>query len=62
MKHEKLAITVLMNDNKMPQNIPDDLINSFAQCLLPGIREYFGSEKGQREYAQWKAEKEKLDS
>jgi hypothetical protein len=59
LKHEKLAINVLMNDNKMPRDIPDNLIKSFAQCLLPAIREYFGSEEGQREYAQWKAEQEK---
>ena len=62
MKHEKQRITVLMNNNKMPQDIQDNLIKSFAQCLLPAIREYFGSEEGQREYAQWKAVQEKLDS
>ena len=51
-----------MTDKKTSPEVPDIMIKSFAHCLLPAIREYFGSEKGQLEYAQWKAEKEKLGS
>ena len=51
-----------MTDKKTTPEIYDNMIKSYARCLLPAIREYFGSEIGQREYAQWKAEKEKLGS
>ena len=41
--------------------IDDEMIRAFARTLLPGIREYFGSEKGQQEYAQWMAKKGRGD-
>ncbi len=45
--------------DKAKQKIPDHVIESLARCALPLIRAYFESEKGQREFAAWKAEREK---
>ena len=36
-------------------NIPDHIRMEIARCLLPDIVAYYNSEKGQREYAEWKA-------
>ena len=36
-------------------NIPDNIRMEIARCLLPDIVAYYNSEKGQREYAEWKA-------
>ena len=32
----------------------DDVIESFARCLLPSIQKYFDSEEGKREFQEWK--------
>lgn len=37
---------------------PDSAIESLARCLLPAIQAYFDSEKGQREFAEWKKKQE----
>lgn len=42
--------------DKIPE-VPDHVIESFARCILPGIRKYFDSEDGQREFDEWKAKK-----
>ena len=36
-------------------NSPDHIRMEIARCLLPDIVAYYNSEKGQREYAEWKA-------
>ena len=41
-------------------NIPQHTIESIAHRLLPDIMVYYQSEEGQREFAEWKAEQEKL--
>ena len=41
-------------------NIPQHTIESTARRLLPDIMVYYQSEEGQREFAEWKAEQEKL--
>ena len=41
-------------------NIPQHTIESIARRLLPYIMVYYQSEEGQREFAEWKAEQEKL--
>ena len=41
-------------------NIPQHTIESIARRLLPDIMVYYQSEEGQREFAEWKAEQEKL--
>jgi hypothetical protein len=39
--------------NKTAASIPGAEIESLARCFLPFIREYFESEDGQREFAEW---------
>ena len=41
-----------MTDEKY--KIPQSEIDSLARMLLPKIQEYFSTEKGWREYEQWK--------
>ncbi len=41
-----------MSDEKF--KIPQSEIDSLARMLLPKIQEYFSTEKGRREYEQWK--------
>ena len=38
-------------------DIPDYQIESLARVLLPQIREYLLSEQGQKDYAEWTAER-----
>lgn len=41
-------------------NIPQYTIESIARRLLPDIMAYYQTEEGQREFAKWKAEQERL--
>ncbi len=41
-------------------NPPDSAIESLARCLLPAIQAYFDSEDGQREFEEWKRQKEEI--
>lgn len=50
-----------MADKKTSIEVPDYVIESFARCILPAIRDYFDSEEGQREYSQWRVKKERGD-
>lgn len=36
--------------------IPQQELESLARCLLPAIQEYFESEEGKREFAEWEAQ------
>jgi len=38
---------------------PDNALEAMARCLLPAIVEFFESDEGKREFAEWK---EKQDS
>ena len=40
-------------ESHIPQ-IPDHIRKEIARCLLPDIVAYFESEKGQREFEEWK--------
>ena len=40
-------------------NIPEYSIEAIARCLLPDIIAYYHSEEGQREFAEWKAQRDK---
>ena len=52
-----------MSDKKQMPKVPDHVIESFARCILPGIRKYFDSEERQREFAKWKGtNKDKKDN
>jgi hypothetical protein len=39
-------------------NIPTHKIEAIARCLLPDILAYYESEEGQREFAEWKKQRE----
>lgn len=49
-----------MSADKLISDIPDEVIESLARCILPSIRAYFENEEGQREYTEW-IEKRKKD-
>ena len=44
-------------ESKLPP-LPDHLCMEIARCILPDIVAYFESERGQREFAEWKAQQE----
>ena len=44
-------------ESRIPQ-IPERIRKEIAHCLLPDIVAYFESERGQREFAEWKAQQE----
>ena len=35
--------------------IPDEVIERFARCLVPEIQKYSKSERGRREFEDWKS-------
>ena len=39
-------------------NIPQHKIEAIARCLLPDILAFYKSEEGQREFAEWKRQRE----
>ena len=43
-----------MSDKKTDSEVPDHVIESLARTILPAIQEYFESEEGRREFAEWK--------
>lgn len=50
-----------MSKRKKPANksgIPDHALESIARVLLPDILAYYKSEEGQREFAEWKAQRD----
>ena len=38
--------------------IPQHLIEAIARCIMPDILAFYESEEGQREFAEWKAQRE----
>ena len=48
--------------SKQPEiELPQELIESFARFLVPGIRKYYESEQGQREFKEWE-ERQKIQN
>ncbi len=43
-----------MSVDKLKSDITDEVIESLLRTLPPSIRQYFSSEEGRREFAQWK--------
>ena len=41
----------LINNSDIPQH----QIEAIARCIMPDILAFYGSEEGQREFAEWKA-------
>ena len=60
-----LTIEFLIRDKRgeghIPQ-IPDKVRMEIARCLLPDIVAYFESEQGQREFAEWKKQKQFINN
>lgn len=42
---------------KNDTGIPDYIIDSLARAMLPAIQEYLSTEEGQREFEEWRAQK-----
>ena len=42
--------------------IPQHEIEKIARCILPDILAYYESEEGQREFAEWKRQRELKDN
>lgn len=38
-------------------NIPQHEIEAIARCIMPDILSFYESEEGQREFAEWKAQR-----
>ncbi len=49
-------MTAPKDKNKFFPSIPKRELEALARCLLPAIQEYFESEEGQREFAEWEAQ------
>ena len=50
-----------MRRKKKPVNnsgIPLHIIESIARCILPDIIAYYETEEGQRQFQEWKAQRE----
>lgn len=43
---------------KNDTGIPDFEIDSLARVLLPAIQNYFATEEGQREFAEWQKQRQ----
>lgn len=48
-------------ESHIPQ-IPEHIRKEIARCLLPDIVAYFESEQGQREFAEWKKQKQFINN
>ncbi|NLK37362.1 MAG: hypothetical protein GX299_04700 [Epulopiscium sp.] len=51
-----------MAKDDIGMEIPQQEIDSLARLLLPKIREFFDSEEGQREFAEWKQRQAQTDT
>jgi hypothetical protein len=55
-KRWRYTMTAPKDKNKFFPSIPKRELEALARCLLPAIQEYFESEEGQREFAEWEAQ------
>ena len=39
-------------------NVPQYKIEAIARCIMPDILDFYESEEGQKEFAEWKAQQE----
>ena len=51
------------NENRAIEGdaVPDDSIEALARMLYPAMVSFFESEEGQREFAEWQAQQEKVN-
>ena len=48
-------IRALLHDKRATWELPQELIDEIARCLLPDVVTYCESEEGKAEFAKWKA-------
>ena len=48
----------LINNSGIPQHE----VEKIARCILPDILAFYESEEGQREFAEWKRQRERKDN
>ena len=46
------------NTNHSEVELPQSIVDEFAQFLVPEIRKFYDSETGQREFTKWQAKQE----
>ncbi|WP_326839894.1 hypothetical protein [Faecalispora sporosphaeroides] len=51
-----------MAKDDIGMEIPQQEIESLARLLLPKIRQFFESEEGRREFAEWKQRQAQVDA
>lgn len=51
-----------MEKNDLGLEVPQQEIECFARLLLPKIQQFFESEGGQKEFAQWKRKQAENDA
>lgn len=51
-------IRTLLRDTHGTWQLPPNIIQEIAQCLLPDVVAYCESEEGKAEFAKWKAEQD----
>ena len=47
------------NTNPQEIELPQSIISEFARFLIPEMRKFYESEKGQKMFAEWQVEQEK---
>ena len=58
MKRKEIKTNSVAETNKPPRKISgitEDALETLAEALYPDILEFFNSEEGRKEFAEWKA-------
>ena len=50
------------NPSKYDIELPQSIIDSFARFLVPEIRKYYDSERGQKEFTEWTIKQNELSN
>lgn len=54
-----IHLKFFIRDHKAAISVPDDVIESIVDVMLPDIIAFFETEEGRKEYEEWKAEQQK---
>ncbi len=49
---------VNVKNSDVKDEVPANVIEALARCLLPAIRSYFESEEGQAAFEEWKSQRD----
>lgn len=55
-----IHLKFFIRDHKAGFSIPDDVIESIVDVMLPDIIAFFETEEGRKEFEEWKAEQQKI--